>query len=329
MSKKFFLFLILSLLLLLSFCFAFMFGGSSLCLKDIFSALLHPWIKGVAQTIIWQIRFPRIILALFVGAALASCGATLQGILRNPLAEPYTLGVSGGAALGATLGIILGAGGVYLPLFAFVGSSLSIFLVYTIAARKHFSNPTLILGGVILSFLFSSCVLLILAVSRAEKVHSTILWLMGDLSSAGNVLIKTIPFFILPGIVILMVFGRDLNILTLGEEKATHLGIEVESIKRILFIITSLLTAVCVAASGIIGFVGLIVPHFMRYISGPDHRTLLPAAALGGAIFLILCDTLARTLIRPVELPVGVITGILGGLFFLNFLIRARRWEIF
>ncbi|MCG2677157.1 iron ABC transporter permease [bacterium] len=322
-------FTLLILLLGLSFVFSNLAGGSSLKFTKAIYYLFHPASSGIERDIIWQIRFPRVVLALLVGGGLACCGAVFQGLLRNPLAEPYTLGISGGAALGATLGIVSGISGIWLPLSAFSGSALSIFLIYTIASKKRFSNPTLILGGVILSFLFSSLVLLIFAISRAEDGHGIIFWLMGDLSSAQISLIKLISFFILPAIALLFIFSRDLNILTLGEEKAIHLGVNSAQVKRILFIAASFITGACVAASGIIGFVGLLVPHFMRRIVGVDHRLLLPASCIAGAIFLILCDTLARTIIRPLELPVGVITGLFGGIFFLSFLIKSKHWEVF
>ena len=332
-KRKILLFSLLIIILFLSFCLSLMFGASSLPMEKVFDAFFFPRDSGIHQTIVWQVRFPRILLSLFVGAGLAACGCVFQGMLRNPLADPYTLGVSGGAALGATLGIIFGLGSPLgkfsLPCCAFFGAFISISLVYLVAQRRHFSVPTLILGGVILSFLFSSCVLLIFAISKAQDVHSAILWLMGDLSSASTSLIKIVICFILAGIVLLFIFSRDLNLLTLGEEKATHLGLETDLVKKLLFIIASLITGACVSASGIIGFVGLIVPHFMRRFTGPDHQILIPASILGGAIFLALCDTLARTIIAPLELPVGVITGILGGLFFLIFLFRSKRWEIF
>lgn len=332
-KRRVFLFSLLFILLFSSFFFSFMFGGSKLPSGEVFHALFHPHASGVPQIIVWQVRFPRILLSLLIGAGLATCGCVFQGMLRNPLADPYTLGVSGGAALGATLGIIFGLGSrlgeFSIPFCAFLGAFFSISLVYIVAQRRHFSVPTLILGGVILSFLFSSCVLLIFAISKAQEVHSAILWLMGDLSWASASLIKVVAYFIIIGIGLLLLFSRDLNLLTLGEEKAVHLGLEAELVKKLLFIITSLITGACVAASGIIGFVGLIVPHFMRRFTGPDHQVLIPASILGGAIFLALCDTLARTIIAPLELPVGVITGILGGLFFLTFLFRSKRWEMF
>lgn len=321
--------ILLSAGLSVSFVAAILFGGSDLKFSKAIYHLFHPGFSGIGKNIIWQIRFPRVILGLFVGAGLGCCGAVFQGLLRNPLAGPYTLGVSGGAALGTTLGVISAVAAVYLPFLAFTGSAISMFLVYKIASWRQFSNPTLILAGVILSFLFSALVLLIFAVSRAEDVHAVILWLMGDLSSAENSLISTVPFFILPAIGLILIFSRDLNILTLGEEKALHLGVNPKQVKKILFVAASCITGACVAASGVIGFVGLIIPHFMRKVVGVDHRLLLPASCIGGAIFLILCDTLARVIVRPLELPVGVITGIFGGIFFLVFLLKSKHWKVF
>lgn len=313
----------------LSFVVAILVGGSELRFTQAIYYLFHPRSAGIERDIIWNIRLPRVILGILVGAGLAGCGAVFQGLLRNPLAEPYTLGVSGGAALGVSLGVIAAIAAIYLPFLAFAGSALSIFLVYSLASRKNFSNPTLILGGVILSFLFSSIVFLILSISKAEDVHGIILWLMGDLSSAQISLIRIIPFFILPGLGLLLLFSRDINILTLGEEKAFHLGVNSKQVKKILFITASFITGACVAASGIIGFVGMIVPHFARKMVGVNYRVLLPASCISGAIFLILCDTLARSIIRPLELPVGVITGIGGGLFFLSLLLKSKRWDMF
>lgn len=329
MRKKYLLFLILGVILLLSFLFSLMYGGSELSFKDTIFAISHPYLDGAAQAILWRLRLPRILLGLFVGAGLACAGAVFQALLRNPLAESYTLGVSGGAAFGATLGIVLTVAPVYLPGFAFLGSFLSILLIYSIACRRRFSNPVLILGGVILNFLFSSLVLLIFAVSKSEEVHTAILWLMGDLSSTHNSLIITVAFLIFPAIGLLLIFTRELNILTLGEEKAQHLGINVESTKKTFFLIASVITGASIASSGIIGFVGLIIPHFMRKFTGSDHRLLLPATAIAGATFLILCDTLARIVIRPMELPVGVVTGIFGGIFFLTFLLKSKHWDFF
>jgi len=328
-KKQVLVFVVLIALIGISFVVSNLVGGSRLETAKALYYLFHPSSSGIERDIIWQIRFPRVILGLLVGAGLAACGMVFQALLRNPLAEPYTLGVSGGAALGVTIGVVSSVSGNYLPFLAFAGSAISIFLVYTIASKKQFSNPTLILGGVILSFLFSSLVLLIFSISKAEDVHGILLWLMGDLSSSPLSLIKIVPFFIIPGLALFFFLSKELNILTLGEEKARHLGVNSQRLKKILFITASCITGACVAASGIIGFVGLIVPHFMRKVVGVNHRLLLPASCIAGAAFLIFCDTLARSTIRPLELPVGVITGIFGGVFFLSFLLKSKRWEIF
>ncbi|MDO9462672.1 MAG: iron ABC transporter permease, partial [Deltaproteobacteria bacterium] len=216
-----------------------------------------------------------------------------------------------------------------LPLAAFLGAFLSLSLTYAVAARRRFSVPTLILGGVILSFLFSALVLLILSVADTDKVHGTIIWLMGDLSTTETGMARVAAFPIVSGILIMILLAQQLNILTLGEEKATYLGLNTESLRKIFFLAASLITGACVAVSGLIGFVGLIVPHFLRRLVGPNHKTLIPASALGGAIFLPLCDTIARTIIAPLELPVGVITGIAGGLVFISFILKTKSWEIF
>jgi len=322
-------FLALALLLIASIAISSLSGGSELKARDALYYIFHPASDGIERDIVWQIRFPRILLGLLVGAGLAACGTVFQGILRNPLAEPYTLGVSGGAALGVTIGIVLAVSGAHLALFAFAGATLNIFLVYTVASKKRFSNSTLILAGVILSFLFSSLVFLIFSVAKAEDVHGAILWLLGDLSSAGISLVKVIPFFVIPGILVFFMFSRDLNILTLGEEKALHLGVNSSGLKKLLFVVASFVTGACVAASGVIGFVGLIIPHFMRKLVGVDHVRLLPASCMAGASFLLLSDVVARTVIKPLELPVGVITGIVGGVFFLSILMRSKDWRVF
>jgi len=304
-------------------------GRSGIGLGKTLYYFLHPFTSGMERDILWQIRFPRVILSVLVGAALASCGVVFQALLRNPLAESYTLGVSGGAALGAALAAVLKLSGIYLPFFAFLGSGASMFFVYVIASKKRFSNSALILGGVVLSYLFSALVLLIFSISKAEDVHGVILWLMGDLSIASAGVVKITPFFIIPAIGILFMFTRDLNILTLGEEKAKQLGVNLAAAKKTLFIAASLMAGACVAAAGIIGFVGLIIPHIARKIFGADHRKVLPALCLVGAIFLLVCDTVARNIIYPLELPVGVITGIFGGIFFLSFLWNTKRGNLF
>jgi len=307
-------------------------GGSKIPLADVMRALFHGSSPDMVSTIIWKIRVPRVMLGIFVGMGLASAGCVFQGLLRNPLADPYTLGISGGAAFGATLATVTGLAAVTifsLPFSAFLGSLACFYSVYFIASRKSFSVNSLILTGVIFGFIFSSAVLLILALSSPGKIQSSLIWLTGDLSSPNTPLIMLVSLIVLFGFAVLFIFSRELNILVLGEEKALTLGVNTDKTKKIIFITASLLTGACVSVSGIIGFVGLLIPHLMRKATGPDHRLLLPASALGGAAFLPLCDSLARSVIAPVELPVGVITGLAGGIFFLVFLLRSDSNKVF
>ena len=302
--KNIFIFFTLFLLLFISFIIAALFGGSQLNLTKAIYYLFHANKRGVERDIIWIIRIPRIILGAVVGGGLACCGTIFQGLLRNPLAEPYTLGISGGAAFGVALGIILDLSAVFLPILAFAGGIVSIFLVYIIASKNQFSNSTLILAGVVLSFLFSSLVFLIFSFAKPEDVQGIILWLMGSLSTTQTALIKIVSIVVICSTGLTFIFSRELNIISLGDEKALHLGVDSNRIKKILFILASFITGACVASSGVIGFVGLIVPHFMRRIVGVNHEILLPSSCLAGAIFLVICDTLSRTIIRPLELPV-------------------------
>lgn len=332
MKKNIVLFIFLTLLLFFTFFFSLMFGGKKVLPQEILNILTHQQSDEILNTIIWRIRLPRIILSLIIGAGLASCGCVFQGILRNPLAEPYTLGISGGAALGVVIAnffpnILIGY--YWLPLCSFLGALGSVFLVYLVASSKKFSPTGLILGGVILSFLFSSIVLFLFSLFRADRFHNVILWLMGDLSSAEPEIIKAVTLITIVGFSLLFVFARELNILSLGEEKATSLGLETELMKKLFFVIASLIIGACVSAAGIVGFVGLIIPHFFRWIIGPNQRVLLPASFMGGAIFLGLADTFARTIIYPIELPVGVISGIVGGLFFIIFFLKSKQWQIY
>jgi len=304
-------------------------GSENISWADFFYIITHPSESSSNQMIIWLHRFPRVIAALLLGAGLAASGAVLQGLLRNPLAEPYTLGISGGAALGVTTAMIL-LPPVFsswtFPLAAFAGAFLAVGFVYLIAASQRFSVIGMVLAGVILSFIFSSIVLLIFTLANPLQVQSAFFWLIGNLTGDKTEIVKVIPFFILPSIIIVYLFGRELDAMSLGDEKAMHLGVSATQTRRLLFIITSLLVGACIATAGMIGFVGLIIPHLMRLIIGPKHRPLIIASALAGASFLVICDTLARTVLSRYgqELPVGVITGIVGGLFFIGFLIRKK-----
>lgn len=280
------------------------------------------------DAIIYKIRLPRVMLALFVGSALAVAGASLQGLLRNPLAEPYTIGVASGAAVGAALVIIFAGGGflgaVGLPIAAFLGALLTGILVYRLAViNGHLAVETLILAGVVMSS-FMSAILSYLLTVAGHNLQQVIYWLMGSLGLRGSdYFIYTLPL-ICVGITLLCFFGRELNILTFGEEAAGQLGVSVERTKQIILLLATLLTGIAVSLAGTIGFVGLIVPHLVRLVLGPDHRVLLPVSAVGGGIFLIWADIVARVAVAPVELPVGVVTAFLGAPFFM-YLLRTRK----
>lgn len=279
-------------------------------------------LKGTTEySIIFDIRLPRILLGFAIGGALSLSGVILQGMFRNPLVEPYTLGISGGAALGVCLNIVFGLHRVFIgsiPISGFLGAILVILLVYALSIKRGILKiEGLLLTGVMLSFITSSLIMLIMAISRQEDLHGIIFWIMGSLEEPNSLLIQIAILISILGLIVSYLFCLDLNCLSLGEEGAIHLGVNVERTKRVLFILASLLTGCSVSIAGIIGFVGLVVPHFVRMLVGSDHRILLVASFLTGGAFLIFCDTLARTIIAPLELPVGVITGILGGSLFI------------
>ncbi|HNQ63566.1 MAG TPA: iron ABC transporter permease [Syntrophorhabdaceae bacterium] len=296
-------------------------GSAGIPITKIISILLDG--RGTSEySILVDIRLPRIILGFAIGGALSLAGVILQGMFRNPLVEPYTLGISGGAALGTSICIILKLNrlipDIAMPLSGFIGALLVILLVYFINTRRGiFMIQGLLLTGVMISFISSSLVILILAISRTEDLHGIIFWIMGSLEEPNWVLIWVATTASLACLAFSYLFCLDMNALSLGEEEAIHLGVDVEKKKKLLFLIASILTGISVSVTGLIGFVGLIVPHFMRMFVGFDHRILLLSSFLAGAGFLIFCDMLARIVIAPIELPVGVITGIIGGSIFI------------
>lgn len=289
--------------------------------------------ESIDYMVLMQLRFPRLVLAFSVGAALSLSGAILQGIYRNPLVEPFTLGISGGASLGVALvivsGVTLSLGALMLPLAGFAGAFLTFFLVYVIGLGKRGSNINrMLLTGVMISFVCSSLLMFLLSISTSESLHNIIFWTMGSLEEPNDMLIKLMAGGSILVFFITHFFVHALNALRLGEDEASHLGINVLMTVRTLFVLTSLLTGLCVSIAGIIGFVGLVIPHLMRKLVGSDYRLLLSASFAGGGLFLIVCDVLARTLISPNELPVGVLTGIIGGLVFIFLLSRKEiKWE--
>ncbi len=297
-----------------------------------FVDIAQTWSNATA-TIVLDIRLPRIILAGLVGAALAVAGATYQGLFRNPLADPYLIGVAQGASLGAVIGFLLptawnltGIG--VIPIFAFIGAILATVIVYLLARRgKNLPVTTLILAGVALSALLSSIVSYLI-ISSGSKLHSIIFWMMGSFSgSEWSEVLIAFPY-IAVGTAVIVIYARLLNVMQLDEEQAQQLGVNVESFKLILLAAATMITAASVSFVGTIGFVGIIIPHIVRLIWGADHRYLLPLAILTGAIFMILADLISRTILAPTEIPIGVITAICGAPFFL-YLLRRRKRAIF
>ncbi len=284
-------------------------------------------------TIILEIRLPRVILAGLVGTALATAGATYQGLFRNPLADPYLIGVAQGASLGAVIGFLLpiswqGLGFGIVPLLAFIGALVSTVVVYGLA-RVGGALPVtiLILAGVALGALLGSIVSYLI-ISSGDKMHGIIFWLMGSFSLSQWSEVKLVLPYVAVGIAVILLFARLLNVMQLDEEQAQQLGVNVETVKLILLAAATLITAASVSFVGTIGFVGIIIPHAVRLVWGADHRFLLPLSILTGAIFLILADLVARTVLAPTEIPIGVITALCGAPFFL-YLLRRRRKAIF
>jgi iron complex transport system permease protein len=286
---------------------------------------------AVQQQILIEIRFPRIFLAFIVGAGLAVCGLVFQAMFHNPLATPFTLGVASGASLGAALSVFFGISFSFFglsstTLFAFGGALITIRFVYAISCmRTGFSLHTLLLTGVAISFFFSSLILLIQYLNDLPDAYRLIRWLMGSLSVVGfDAIWQLLPFVVL-AIAIIFYLSRELNLLTTGDDIALSRGVNVRQTRLILFVITSLCVGAIVALCGPIGFVGMMVPHMCRLLIGHNHRWLIPASCLFGGSFLIICDTIGRLLIAPAEIPVGVITTLLGGPFFLWLLVRTRK----
>jgi iron complex transport system permease protein len=281
------------------------------------------------QPVILRLRLTRVLAGFLIGAALSCAGVTLQAILRNPLAEPYVLGISSGAALGAALAILTGfsALGVFsVPLLAFVMAVLTLAAVYRLAGTAG-ARPSvfgLILSGVMVSSMCSSLLMFMVSVAPIEGMHSVIWWTLGNLEVTSDLLLTVAGSVAAAGCLALWALSPELNAITLGHEMAHHLGVRVKAMIALALVLATLITAASVAVAGLIGFVGLLVPHVMRTLVGPDHRRLMPAAALGGGAFLAVCDAVARTVMN-VEIPVGVVTALVGGPFFLFLLHRRRK----
>ncbi len=283
------------------------------------------------EMIIWNIRLPRVLLALCVGASLSLAGAAFQGLLRNPLADPYTIGVSSGAALGAVAVLffqitIVGLGNFTLPVVAIISGLFTLLIVFGLVrlSSKSLAIETIILAGIIVSAFIGAIISLIIALGDRDSMSQIIYWLYGSVGMRGWQHVQLIVPFMLIGLFILLTHSRELNALALGEEAADHIGVDVKKGKKLILLGASLLTGAAVSVSGSIGFVGLVIPHLVRLIIGPNHRHVLPLSMLFGGAFLIIADIVARTLIAPKELPIGVITALIGAPVFAFLLVRER-----
>lgn len=331
-KRRFFLILILVMaLLLLSVIASLTLGTVFIPVSRIFKILFSSS-SDTISVIIKGIRLPRIILSLFVGAGLAVAGVIFQGVIRNPMVDPYIIGISAGAGVGITFGIVLNLSwSIFwfdtIPMLAFGGALITVFIVYQLArVRNKVPVMTFLLAGVAMSFVLNA-IMSFLMVIGTDDLHKIIYWIMGSVAGGGWTEVRTmLPYFIL-GFIPIIFYMKDLNIILLGEDSAQYLGVDVERVKKILIISASLITASVVSVSGSIGFVGLVIPHIARIMVGPDHKKLVPLAALLGGMILLISDTLARTLFPPLEIPVGIITALAGGPYFI-YLLRKNKNEV-
>lgn len=330
----------LVMLLLVVVVFAIAVGSADLSMTDSLKILLSkipvigdfidvPTVAEAYETIIWKVRLPRILMSALAGGALALVGATFQGVFQNSLADPHILGVSSGAALGATFAMLFGSSVTIFGLgaigvFAFVGAMITVFTVYRVAGiGGEISTTNMLLTGTAISTLLSSIISLLMTFHN-DQISKVYMWTMGSFSSATWERCGFLAIFVIIGSVILIMYSGKLNILMMGEEDASCLGVDTGKTRTILIVVSSLLVAASVSVSGIIGFVGLIIPHCVRMVGGSDNRKLMPYVVFIGAIFLVFCDTMARTIAAPTEIPVGIITSVFGAPYFI-FLVLTRK----
>jgi iron complex transport system permease protein len=328
---------ILSLILLAAVLLNVSIGSSGMSLSTLFDVLGAAWHgttaasdpNGVYATILFQLRLPHMVLMLLVGAALAGSGAAYQGLFRNPLADPYLIGVASGAGLGAVAAMSVHwqyntLGWIAVPLSAFIGAILAVVVVAMMArVGKTIPTTNLILAGVVVSS-FCSALSSLLMINASGDLRRALVWLLGGSTQTGWSPVLAILPYLLPGLLVLLIVGHSLNVLQFGEEQASQLGVSVPRVRWLTIIAATLTTAAAVAYAGVIGFVGLIVPHIIRLLWGGDYRRLIPLSFLGGACLLLLTDAAARTVIAPQEIPVGIITSLLGAPFFLWILRRTK-----
>jgi iron complex transport system permease protein len=314
-------------LLLLTFGLGLSLGSTTIGFAELVRVLrgqVGP--DSVAATIIWEIRFPRVVLAAVVGATLALGGLVFQALLRNALAEPYILGVSGGSAIGAILAMLVGfAPFPGVALASFGGSMLVLALVLLLAAGKSvLRRDSLLLGGVMMNALCGAVIMFLISLTRNTQVHHILFWLMGDLSMFSRAQLPLL-WAVAPCFVVIFILARPMNLLLLGRDNAAVMGVNVKVVTNVLLLATTFMVSVAVCNSGLIGFVGLVIPHILRLLVGSDHRLLVPASILGGGAYLISCDLLARSLPAAGEMPVGIVTALIGAPLFIFLLWRSSR----
>ncbi len=317
----------LSLCLVISVVLALGLGSSGHGLADVWNWLWGNDNNSMMDAIIWRIRLPRVLMAAMAGAVLALGGLVFQALLRNPLAEPYILGVSGGAAIGAIIGILAGlARFPGVGLMAFIGSMATLVVVLLMSSKDtSMKKDTVILSGVMVNAFCSAVIMFLISMTTDSKIHNIMFWLMGDLSSADLPQAGLLFVLILPCFILIFILSHAMNLLLLGREMAKSMGVNTKRVTALLLIATSFMISAAVCQCGLLGFVGLVIPHIFRLSLGPDHRVLVPACILGGASYMVICDLLARWIPQQGEMPAGVITAMIGAPLFIYLLKRERR----
>lgn len=320
--------LILLVVLLIAFSLGLSIGPTQGGIRSAFSALFSTAESdSVIYDIIWRIRFPRVLLAAIVGATLSLGGLVFQALLRNPLAEPFILGISGGSAIGAIIGILLGLSrfpGICFT--SFLGSLGTLALILVMSTGKSIlRKDALLLSGVMVNAFCSAIIMFLVSITQDARLHNIIFWLMGDLSAADLPQVVILGAILIPCFILIFLFSHAMNLLMLGEEMALTMGINIKAVTLSLLVVTSFMVSITVSFSGLVGFVGLVIPHLLRLVLGPDHRSLVPACLFGGAAYLVLCDLLARTLPQQGEIPAGVITALIGAPLFIFLLKKSRK----
>ena len=315
-----------ALLLMVAIAAGLAMGSSGGNLGVLWHTLTGDGAESMQAAIIWRLRLPRVLLAAMVGAALSLGGLTFQAILKNPLAEPYILGISGGAAIGAIIGIIMGLARIPgVAITSFAGSLATLMLILIVSAgRTIMVKDALLLSGVMVNAFCSAVIMFLLSITQDARLHNIIFWLMGDLSASDIHHAGLLAGLLLPCFAVIGIYANRMNLLQLGGDMAASMGVPVKRVVLTLLIVTSLMVSATVSQCGLIGFVGLVIPHLLRLTAGPDHRVLVPGCILGGGAYMVVCDMLARVLPPQGEMPGGVITAMIGAPLFIVLLRRSR-----